>query len=435
MSGFKDECGVFGIYRSSRSVPLAYLGLYALQHRGQEAAGIVTSAVRQAGFEAGSGSGYVADDLRRRARSRGSTGPNAIGHTRYSTSGENNNANTQPIYVECKFGEIAVCHNGNLVNAHVLRHELVAARARSSAPPATPRSSSTSTRSRCSRSREDAIVDAVRTVDGRLLAPVSHEGRAHRRCATREASGRSSSGRLGDSYVLCSETCALDLIDAEYDPRGGAGRDGRHRRERRSARCRLFAPEPAGALHFRARLLRAARQRRLRTQRPHDAPRDGAAARAGDVPRTPTSSCPSRIRGSSPRTGYSLESGLPMEFGLIRNHYVGRTFIEPRQSIRHFGVKVKLNPVRAVIEGRRVVLVDDSIVRGTTSQQDREHGPRRRARTEIHFRVSSPPTTGPCHYGIDTPRKRGAHRFDPHRRRDRATTSAPTASATCPTRA
>jgi amidophosphoribosyltransferase len=401
MSGFKDECGVFGIFGHPDASRLTYLGLYALQHRGQEAAGIVTSGKPggKSGFQGRKKKGYVADVFDAESLEM-LEGLNAIGHTRYSTAGESNNANIQPIYIECKFGEIAVCHNGNLVNAHVLRNELV------------ERGSIFRTTSdtevilhlyakSMQRSREDAIFDAVRTVTGAFSLLFLTEDAL---IGVRDPRGFRPLilGKLGEHFVLCSETCALDLIDADYvrevEPGEMVVIDKNGVRS-----LRPFPPTPPSQCIFEhvyfarpdskvfgrdVHPTRIAMGRQLARETPVD---------ADVVVPVPDSGVVAAI-------GYSQESGLPMEFGLIRNHYVGRTFIEPRQSIRHFGVKIKLNPVRSVIENRRVILVDDSIVRGTTSRKI--VGMIRHAgASEVHFRVSSPPTTGPCHYGIDTPER------------------------------
>jgi amidophosphoribosyltransferase len=397
MSGFREECGVFGIFDHGDAARLTYLGLYALQHRGQEAAGIVTSGGGV--FRSLKSRGYVADVFDAEALEK-LAGRNAIGHTRYSTAGENNDANTQPIHIECKFGEIAVCHNGNLVNAHLLRHELV------------QRGSIFRTTSdtevilhlyakSAQTSPLDAVFDAVRAIEGAFSLLFLTEEML---IGLRDPRGFRPLilGKLGSSYVLCSESCALDLIDAEYvrevEPgemvvidRGGL-RSVRPFAEAKPAHCifeHVYFARPDSRVFGRdVHKTRLALGRRLAREAPADA----------DVV------VPVPDSGVVAAVGYSQESGLPIEFGLIRNHYVGRTFIEPRQSIRHFGVKVKLNPVRSVIEGKRIALIDDSIVRGTTSRKIvgmlRQVGAK-----EIHFRVCSPPTTGPCHYGIDTPRR------------------------------
>ena len=397
MSGFKDECGVFGIFGHPEAARVTYLGLYALQHRGQEAAGIVVAGA--SGFRSRKKQGYVADVFDESSL-ESLKGQNAIGHTRYSTSGENNANNIQPIYIDCKFGEIAVCHNGNLVNAHLLRHNLVESgsifRTTSDTEVILHLYAKSS-----QAERVDAVFDSVQTVEGAFSLLFLTEDALF---GIRDSRGFRPLilGKLDESYVLCSETCALDLIDAQYVREIEPGemviidkngvRSLRPFVEAKPAHCifeHVYFARPDSYVFGRdVHATRLSMGRRLAREGPVD---------ADVVVPVPDSGVVAAI-------GFSQESGLPMEFGLIRNHYVGRTFIEPRQSIRHFGVKVKLNPVRSVIEGRRVVLIDDSIVRGTTSRKI-VGMVRRAGAKEVHFRVSSPPTTGPCHYGIDTPER------------------------------
>ena len=406
---FKDECAVFGIFGHPDAARVTYLGLYAMQHRGQEAAGIVTSS--PTGFRSRKRRGYVADIFDEASLEK-LEGTSAIGHARYSTSGENNDANTQPIYIECKFGEIAVCHNGNLVNAHLLRHELVEHGSIFRTTSDTEVILHLYAKS-MQRNREDAIFDAVRTVSGAFSllfqTPDALVGvrdpRGFRPLVIGKLGGKLDGklgGKLDETYVLCSETCALDLIDAEYVREVEPGemviidknglRSLRPFSEVQASQCifeHVYFARPDSYVFGRdVHATRLAMGRQLARESPVDA----------DVV------VPVPDSGVVAAVGYSQESGLPMEFGLIRNHYVGRTFIEPRQSIRHFGVKVKLNPVRSVIKGRRIILIDDSIVRGTTSRKI-VGMVRNAGAAEVHFRVSSPPTTGPCHYGIDTPKR------------------------------
>ncbi len=398
MSGFKDECAVFGIFGHPEAAGVTYLGLYAQQHRGQEAAGIVTSG-RGKGFRTRKARGYVADVFDADSLEK-LGGPNAIGHTRYSTAGENTDENIQPLAIECKFGEIAVCHNGNLVNAHLLRHELVEGGSIFRTTSDTEVVLHLYARS-TQKDRVDAIFDAIRRIEGAFSLLFLTEDALY---GVRDPRGFRPLviGRLGENHVLCSETCALDLIDAEYVREVEPGemvvidknglRSMRPFAEVQPAHCifeHVYFARPDSRVFGRdVHQTRLALGRQLAREAPADA----------DVV------VPVPDSGTVAAVGYSQESGLPIEFGLIRNHYVGRTFIEPRQSIRHFGVKVKLNPVRSVIEGRRIVLIDDSIVRGTTSRKIvgmvRHAGAK-----EIHLRISSPPTTGPCHYGIDTPKR------------------------------
>ncbi len=395
MSGFKDECGVFGVFGHSEAARLAYLGLYALQHRGQEAAGIVT--VSPDGFRSRKHEGYVADVFDVDSL-ESLSGESAIGHTRYSTSGESNAANMQPIYIDCKFGEIAVCHNGNLVNAHLLRSELVDKGSIFRTTSDTEVVLHLFAKSK-QKAVVDAILDAVSAVEGAFSLLFLTNDALY---GVRDPRGFRPLiiGRVGESYVLCSETCALDLIDGEYVREVAPGELVAINEN--GLRSHFpFAPVPHRQCVFEH--VYFARPDSIVFGRDVNESRlEMGRCLAREKPADVDVVVPVPDSGVVAAVGFSQESGLPMEFGLIRNHYVGRTFIEPRQSIRHFGVKVKLNPVRSVIAGKRIVLIDDSIIRGTTSKKIvgmvRNAGAK-----EVHFRVSSPPTTGPCHYGIDTP--------------------------------
>ena len=338
----------------------------------------------------------------------------AIGHTRYSTAGESKLENAQPFLIDCAHGQIAVGHNGNLVNARELRDELVRngsifqtssdtevilhLYARSKAP-----------------SVEEALVESIAQVRGAYSLVLLTKDRL---IAARDPHGFRplALGRLGDAWIVCSETCALDLIGAHVRARRRAGRAAGHQRRRRCGRSSRFPPAAARALRLRARLLRAARQLRVRPQRERGAhrarahPRARGAGAADVVVPIPDS-------GVCAAIGFAEEAGLPMKMGLIRNHYVGRTFIQPQQSIRHFSVRVKLNPVRSILEGKRVVLVDDSIVRGHDEPQDREDGEGgRRARSAPAHQL--PADDLPLLLRRRHAEPVGADRRDPHARRD-----------------
>ena len=392
---FRDHCGLFGIYGHPEAARLAYLGLYALQHRGQESAGIVASDGQTMRLQKAMG---LVNDVFNDARLDGLVGDRAMGHVRYSTAGDTVAANAQPILIECHRGPIALGHNGNIVNAGILRHELEAAGSIFQSTSDTEVILHLYARSH-RETLEDAIAASLSKVMGAFsllfLTPDSM-------VAARDPWGFRPLviGRLEGAYVVSSETCALDLIDAEYVREVEPGelvvidRNGLRS-------FHPFPPEPVRQCVF--ELIYFARpdsqvfgsnvlgtRQRLGRQLARESPAD-----ADIVVPVPDS-------GMGAALGYSEESGLPFQWGLIRNHYVGRTFIEPKQSIRSFGVKIKLNPVRTVLEGKRVVLIDDSIVRGTTSRKIvgmvRDAGAR-----EVHLRISSPPTMGPCYYGIDTP--------------------------------
>jgi amidophosphoribosyltransferase len=394
---FRDHCGLFGIYGHPEAARLTYLGLYAQQHRGQESAGIVASDGQKLRLEKAMG---LVNDVFDDARLDALVGDKAMGHVRYSTAGDTVAANAQPILIECHRGPIALGHNGNIVNASILRHELEAAGSIFQSTSDTEVVLHLYARSH-RETLEDAIAASLSKVMGAFsLVFLTKDALV----AARDPWGFRPLviGKLEGATIVASETCALDLIDAEYVREVAPGelividRDGLRS-------FHPFPPEPVRQCVFEhiyfarpdsevfGRNVLGTRQR-LGRQLAREAPAD-----ADIVVPVPDS-------GMGAALGYSEESGLPFQWGLIRNHYVGRTFIEPKQSIRSFGVKIKLNPVRSVLEGKRVVLIDDSIVRGTTSRKIvgmvRNAGAR-----EVHMRISSPPTTGPCYYGIDTPLK------------------------------
>ena len=393
----REACGVFGIFGHPEAAKLTYLGLYALQHRGQESAGIAASDGRR--LVATRAMGYVADVFHETDLA-GLTGSMAIGHVRYSTAGESKLVNAQPIRIDCQHGPIAICHNGNLVNADELRDELVSQGSIFQSTSDTEVILHLYARSKAA-SVEAALVESLSRVRGAYsLALLTTDALI----AARDPHGFRplALGRLGDAWVVSSETCALDLIDATYVRDvapgeilviGAAGvRSLVPFPPAESARCIFehvyFARPDSLVFGESVNEVRTNLGRRLAREAPVEA----------DVV------VPVPDSGVCAATGFAAESGIPLRMGLIRNHYVGRTFIEPQQSIRHFGVKVKLNPVRSILEGRRVVLVDDSIVRGTTSRKIVRMIKNAGAR-EVHVRISCPPTISPCFYGVDTPRR------------------------------
>ncbi len=392
---FHDECGVFGVFGHPEAANLTYLGLHGLQHRGQEAAGIVSSGGTRLVEE--KGMGQVARIFKKQ-HFRRLRGHLAIGHVRYSTAGRSNRVNAQPFRIDSCKGEIAVAHNGNLVNATELKDRLE----REGSIFAT--SSDTEVILHLiARSRKDdleaAIVDALSQVQGAysliFIAP-------DRIIGVRDPRGFRplSLGRFQDTHILTSESCALDLIDAvlvrDLDPGemvviSDAGvKSYRPFPPAEPSQCifeYVYFSRPDSVIYGRS--VHEVRKRLgIELAREHPVEADVV------VP-VPDS-------GVYAALGYAEGSDTPLAFGLVRNHYVGRTFIEPQQSIRNFGVKLKLNPVRTLLDGRRVVLIDDSIVRGTTSRKIvsmiRGAGAR-----EVHVRISSAPTVGPCYYGVDTP--------------------------------
>jgi amidophosphoribosyltransferase len=393
----REECGIFGIVDHPEAARLAYLGVYALQHRGQESAGIASADGKKVFLQ--QGMGHVADVFDE-SRLELLPGHSSIGHVRYSTAGESALTNAQPILIDCWRGQIALAHNGNLVNAASLRRELE----RDGAIFHTT-SDSEVILHLVSRSKRrtlmEAFVEALRLVQGAyslvVLTPeyllVARDPHGFRPLCM---------GRVDDRYVFASETCALDLIDAEYVRDVQPGEVLRVEEDTIESSFPLPKEKPAFCVFEHVYFSRPDSLvfgRTVNTSR-----RMLGTLLAREHPVEADVVVPVPDSGVTAAIGYAEESGLPLEFGLIRNHYVGRTFIEPRQSIRNFGVKVKLNPVREILAGKRVVLVDDSIVRGTTSKKIvqiiRAAGAR-----EIHLRITSPPIVGPCHYGIDTPTK------------------------------
>jgi amidophosphoribosyltransferase len=404
-----EECGVFGIWalgQLEEASNFTYLGLHALQHRGQESAGIVSTDGET--LHVHRGMGLVADIFTAEVLAR-LPGGAAIGHVRYSTTGASHLKNAQPIAVQYAGGAVAVAHNGNLVNAEALRNELEAqgsifqsssdtevivhllARAR---PPG-------------AAGTNDHLLGAIRQALGKVvgaysvlfLTPGGMVG-------ARDPMGFRPLvlGRLRGQWVLASETTALDLIEAEYvrevEPGEVVVVDGTglrserlfpdQRAPARMGRCvfeQIYFARPDSVLFGKSvYATRHAFGKRLAEEHP---------VQADLVLPVPDSGVPAAI-------GYAERSGIPFAMGLVRSHYVGRTFIEPSQSIRHFGVKLKLNALKDVLRGKRVVVVDDSVVRGTTSRKIVKMI-RAAGASEVHLRISSPPTAWPCYYGIDTP--------------------------------
>jgi amidophosphoribosyltransferase len=400
----REECGVVAIYGHPEASKVAYLSLYALQHRGQESAGIVASNGER--IELHKGMGLVADLFTGDVLARLS-GSLAIGHTRYSTTGDSALLNAQPIMVECNKGKIALAHNGNITNAHEVHAHL---EQQGSIFQTT--SDTEVVVHLIARSREhtlpDAMADALRRIEGAFSLVMMTADRVF---AARDPRGFRPlvMGRVlaqgvncSDTIVFASETCAFDLIGATYEREVKPGEliivgpEGIHSRfyaaQQPQSNCifeHVYFSRPDSIVFGRAvQQSRDAMGRQLALESP---------VAADIVVPVPDS-------GVTAAMGYSYQSGIPIQFGLIRNHYVGRTFIEPEQRVRDFGVKLKLNPVRHVLEGKRVVLIDDSIVRGTTSKKIvrmvRDAGAE-----EVHMRISCPPTISPCFYGVDTPSK------------------------------
>lgn len=392
---FHEECGIFGIFGHPEASTLTQLGLFALQHRGQEACGIVSA--ENGDLHQFREIGLVADVLNKSVLRR-LTGSSAIGHTRYSTTGKNTIKEVQPFSVTCQHGKVAVCHNGNLPFADEKRIELERSGAIFSST-----SDTETILHDIARTPAANIVDAIKTVlrgtEGAFsllfLTPTEM-------IAVRDPRGFRPMvlGKFQDAWCVASETCAFDLMDAEYIREIAPGEmviidsDGLHSSMPFDAKpvsvCtfeHVYFSRPDSTIFGKSvNESRHKMGKRLAIEHPVD---------ADLVVPVPDS-------GVAASIGYATQSGLNFRQAIIRNHYVGRTFIEPSQSIRSFGVRLKLNPIKDLINGRRIVLVDDSIVRGTTSKKIVEMV-RDAGATEVHMRISCPPTTHSCYYGVDTP--------------------------------
>jgi amidophosphoribosyltransferase len=401
---WRDECGVFGIMNHPEASRIAYLGLFALQHRGQESCGIVT-------YKDGAHLNYKAQGLVPDAFNENEldrlVGETAIGHVRYSTTGENLLSNAQPLCVGLKDGLLAVAHNGNIVNAKVLKEELQAQGAIFQGTNDTEvlihliardQAKTFETRLMNALKRLEGAYSIVLLVQDKLVAirdPMGFRPLSLGSLPLTENAGQSQS-----ALVLASETCAFDLIGAKLmrDVKPGEVLiiDKGEMKSlwlpevKRKAQCifeHVYFSRPDSVVFGKGVYdSRKNMGRILAKQAPIDA----------DVV------VPVPDSGVAAALGYSEESKIPFDMGIIRNHYVGRTFIEPRGNIRSFGVKVKLNPMSSFLKGKRVIVVDDSLVRGTTSKKIiglvRQAGA-----LEVHLRIAAPPTTGPCYYGVDTP--------------------------------
>ncbi len=403
---WKDECGVFGIWNDPEASRLTYLGLYALQHRGQESAGIVTlEGRRDTGMHTHhKGLGLVHDVFSEETLDT-LKGDVAIGHVRYSTTGSNLLTNAQPLTARLRRSQVAIAHNGNIVNAHVLREKLIQEGAIFQGTNDTEVLLHMLAR-RGHKKFMEALQESVEMLEGAFsLVFLTHK----KLIAVRDPQGfrplvlGKRKGENGQwSTVLASETCAFDLIGAKFVREIEPGEifwvddEGEHsirmNVSKKSAKCvfeHVYFSRPDSVVFGRSvynvrknfgRIL--ARESKVDADLVIPVPDSGMAA----------------------ALGFSEESKIPFDMGIIRNHYVGRTFIEPKQSIRSFGVKIKLNPQTEVLKGKRVIVVDDSLVRGTTSKKIIQLI-RQAGATEVHMKIAAPPTVSPCFYGVDTPRK------------------------------
>ncbi|MCB1439310.1 MAG: amidophosphoribosyltransferase [Nitratireductor sp.] len=401
-----EECGVFGIYGHNDAAALTTLGLHSLQHRGQEAAGIVSFDGKQ--FRAERHRGLIGDTFTQADVLSRLSGSRAIGHTRYSTTGGDEMRNVQPFFAEFAGGGFAVAHNGNITNALKIRRELQREGAIFHSTSDTEVILHMIAMSKQAHFAE-RLIDSLRRLEGAFsLVGITNK----KLIGCRDPLGVRPLvlGDLDGAYILASETCALDIIGARYvrDVKPGelviiddTGIQSMMPFETSGSRFCIFEyvyfarPDSVISGHSVYRV-----RKQIGVELAREMPAD-----ADLVVPVPDSGVPAAI-------GFAEGAGLPFELGIIRNHYVGRTFIQPTDSIRHMGVKLKHNANRAMIEGKRVVLVDDSIVRGTTSQKIVQMV-RDAGAAEVHMRIASPPTISPCFYGVDTPEKQKllAHRM------------------------
>ena len=397
----KEECGVFGVTGVTDAANFVALGLHALQHRGQEAGGIVSHDAEQ-GFNSARRFGYVRDNFTKQSLMETLPGPLAIGHVRYSTAGSKGAVirDVQPFFGEFSMGGAAIAHNGNITNAEALRRELI------------ERGSifQSSSDSECiihlmarslQRNIPERMEDALRRVEGAFSVVAMTRTKL---IGVRDALGVRPLvlGKLGDGYALSSETCALDIIGAEFVREIEPGE-----------MVVITGDKIESSFPFRKQPSRFCIFEHVYFSRPdsiiggqsvYETRRQIGVELAREAPVEADLVCPVPDSGTPAAIGFSQESGIPYAMGIIRNQYMGRTFIEPTEQIRNMGVRLKLNVNRALIKGKRVILVDDSVVRGTTSRKIKEMNLEAGA-AEEHFRIASPPTAWPCFYGVDTPQR------------------------------
>lgn len=395
----KDHCGVFGVFNHPEAARMTYLGLFALQHRGEEAAGICSSDEENLHLEKDMG---LVGEVFNEARIARLKGKHAIGHTRYSTTGSSSRVNAQPYRVDYSRGQVAIAHNGNLVNAQVLRAELEAY--------GSIFGSTTDSEifihlmaKPTYRTTEESVVDSIKRVEGAFSVVMLNEKQLF---AIRDPHGFRPLclGKIGDGYVVASETCAFDLTGSDYireiepgevlviDDKGLRSYFPFKDQNKPKAHCifeHVYFARP-DSMVFGDNVAATRERMGINLAKEHPAEADVV--------------IPVPDSGNFAAAGYARESGILLGHGFTRNHYIGRTFISPTESARAIKVKIKLNPIREMIQGKRVVVVDDSIVRGNTARS-RVALLRKAGAKEVHMRISCPPHISPCYYGIDFPSK------------------------------
>ncbi len=392
-----EECAVAGVFNIPNAAKLAYFSLFSLQHRGQEAAGISSSdgkkmhTIKDRGLVT-----QVFDDQKLGTLK----GHMAVGHTRYSTAGNDSILDAQPVYARYDLGEIAIVHNGNLTNAQSIRDKLISKGAIFQTFMDTENMIHLIAKSDEDK-LIDRIIDAVKKIEGAYSMIIQSRSKMF---AVRDPHGFRplSLAKMGEGYVVASETCAFDLIGAEYIRDINPGEMLIFEKGQEPVSMQIQEPTPKRCIFEYVYFARP--DSNVYEQNVYALRKKMGEILAKESPVEADMVIPVPDGGVPAAIGYSQASGIPFEMAIMRNHYVGRTFIEPTQEIRDLKVKMKLSPIRKMIEGKRVIIIDDSIVRGTTSKKIvrmlKDAGA-----TEVHFRVSSPPTTDPCFYGVDTPNK------------------------------
>ena len=392
-----EKCAVVGIFNNEEASKLAYFSLHAMQHRGQEAAGI------------SSGDGKRLHTIKDRGlvmqvfneeKLETLKGHMAIGHTRYSTAGDDSILDAQPVHANYDLGQLSIVHNGNLTNHQEIRQELIKQGAIFQSSMDTENLIHLIARSEKEKLK-DRIVDAVKKIEGAFSLVFLSRTKMF---AMRDRFGFRplSLGRIGDGYVVASETCAFDLIGAEYIREVEPGEMLIFEKDKAPQSIKVFEATPKHCIFEFVYFARPDSQ--VYGQNVYQNRKNMGIELAKEQPVEADMVVPVPDGGVPAAIGYSQESGIPYEMGIMRNHYIGRTFIEPTQEMRDLKVKMKLSPITHLIKGKRIIVIDDSIVRGTTSRRIirmlKEAGA-----AEVHMRISSPPTTDPCFYGVDTPDK------------------------------
>jgi len=397
MQSLNEKCAVVGVFNVKGAAQIAYFGLFALQHRGQEAAGICSN--KDGEFHLIKDRGLVTRVFSEK-KIKKLKGDMAVGHTRYSTAGDDSILDAQPVYARYDLGEIAIVHNGNLTNAKEVREQLIKRGAIFQTFMDTENMIHLIAKSEKERLL-DRIIDALHKIEGAYSFVIQSRNKMY---AMRDRYGFRplSLAKLGDGYMVASETCAFDLVGAEFIRDIKPGEMVIFEKGKAPKSIQIFEPNPHKCIFeyiYFARPDSMIYGKNVYTLR-----KKMGRELAKELPVEADMVVPVPDSGVAAALGYSQESGIAFELGIMRNHYVGRTFIEPTQELRNLKVKMKLSPIREVIDGKRLIVIDDSIVRGTTSKQIismlKEAGA-----AEVHMRISSPPTTDPCFYGVDTPEK------------------------------